>query len=103
MNDSVVVACATDCVQPLNANVLVRPDPVDKRTAGGIYIPDSAKTRTQRGTIIAVGPDVQHLQVGQRVLFTFWSAIHLDLNGVEHFLYAAKDILAVMTQEAPRT
>jgi chaperonin GroES len=100
MNDSTIVACRVDTVKPLGDRVLIKPDAVEEKTAGWIYVPDTAKTRTQRGTVVEIGPDVASLRVGDRVIFTYWSAVHLDLNGVEHFLYAAKDILGVLIQEA---
>lgn len=99
MNDSIIIHVNTDTLSPCGARILVHPDPVEEKTAGGIYRPDTAQTRTQRGTIIAVGPEVKRLQVGQRVMFTYWSAAHLSLNGVEHFIYDEKDVLGVLITE----
>lgn len=99
MNDSHVIDCGTETVAPLKANLLVKPDPPQERSHGGILLPDSIKTRSQRGTVIAVGPDCKGVQVGARVLFTYWSAVHLDLNGVEHFLYREEDILGILHGE----
>lgn len=101
MNDSVIVDLGTEVVAPLGDRVLVLPDEFKETTKGGIYLPDTAKTRSQRGTIVATGPDVKGVRCGQRVLFTFWSAVHLDINGQEHFLYGEKDILGVLTGEVP--
>lgn len=100
MNDSHVVEVGTELVVPLRANVLVRPDPPPDKTSGGIlYRPDTVKTRSQRGTVLAIGPDCKGVKPGDRVLFTYWSAIHLDLNGVEHFLYREDEILGVLQGE----
>lgn len=100
MNDSHVVECGTETVAPLKANVLVRPDPPPEKTAGGLlYKPDTVKTRSQRGTVLAVGPDCKGVTVGARVLFTYWSAVHLDLHGVEHFLYREDEILGILHGE----
>ena len=99
MNDSHVVDCGTEIITPLRANVLVRPDPPPDKTAGGLLLPDTVKTRSQRGTVLAIGPDCRGVHVGDRVLFTYWSAIHLDLNGVEHFLYREDEILGLLHGE----
>jgi len=100
MNDSVVVDLGLELMAPLGDRVLVLPDQDDGKVAGGLlYKPDTARTRSQRGTIVAVGPDVKGVQVGQRVLCTFWSAVHLDINNQEHFLYGEKDILGILTGE----
>jgi len=102
MNDSHIVECGTERVSPLKSNVLVRPDPPDEKTAGGLlFKPDTIKTRSQRGTVVAVGPACTSVQVLDRVLFTYWSAIHLDVNGLEHFLYREEDILACLHGEEP--
>ena len=101
MNDSVVVDIGTELMTPLGDRVLVLPDKDPEKTTGGIYKPDSARTRSQRGTILAIGPDVKGVCVGQRVLCTFWSSVKLDINGQEHFLYGEKDILGILTGEDP--
>ncbi len=43
-------------LNPLDDRVVIRPDPVPNRTAGGIHIPDSAKDKPSVGTVVAVGP-----------------------------------------------
>lgn len=101
MNDSLVVTC-TEVIAPTRANLLVRPDPPDETVGskGLILRPDNTKTRSQRGTVIAIGPDCKGLKVADRVIFTYWSAIHLDVNGEELFLYDEKEILGVLQGEA---
>lgn len=101
MPDSLIVDLGTEIVTPLGDRVLVLPDKWQETTKGGIVLPDTVKTRSQRGTVVAIGPDVKGIAVGERVLCTFWSAVHLDINDEEHFLYGEKDILGVLTGEAP--
>ena len=43
-------------IKPLSDRVLVEPAAAETKTAGGIYIPDTAKEKPQKGTVIAVGP-----------------------------------------------
>ena len=43
-------------ITPLHDRVIVKPAPAEEKTAGGIIIPDTAKEKPQRGTVIAAGP-----------------------------------------------
>ena len=43
-------------IQPLGDRVVVRPQPAEEKTASGLYIPDAAKEKPQRGKVVSVGP-----------------------------------------------
>jgi chaperonin GroES len=69
-------------LKPIGDRIIVRRQPADERTAGGIILPDTAKNKPQRGEVIAVGPGKQkadgtrapmQLKVGDQVLFTSWA------------------------------
>lgn len=92
-------------LQPLGDKVVVERDTVEEKTAGGIYIPDSAKDKPSRGTIIAVGTGKLlddgtrgSLQVkkGDRVLFTSYAPETIKLDDEELLLMSESDILAVI-------
>lgn len=69
-------------LRPLGDRVVVRREPAEDKTAGGIVLPDTAKNKPQRGTVLAVGPGrlkkdgtraPMQLKVGDKVLFTSWA------------------------------
>ena len=70
-------------LKPIGDRIIVRREASDERTSGGIILPDAAKKKPQKGTILAVGPgklnlkDGTHmpmtLKVGDVVLFTSWA------------------------------
>lgn len=70
-------------LKPLNDRIVVRREMAGDKTAGGIILPEAAKQKPQRGTILAVGPGklnktdgTRHsmqLKVGDKVLFTSWA------------------------------
>ncbi len=69
-------------IKPLGDRIVVRREAAEEKTTGGIVLPDSAKNKPQRGTVLAVGPgrmlkdgDRRPLQVkeGDKVLFTTWA------------------------------
>ena len=92
--------------RPLQDRVLIKRIEEDvEKTKGGLYIPDAAKEKPQRGKVIAVGkgrvsdegkvtpPDVK---VGDKVLFGKYSGSEIKLDGEEHLIMREEDILAVL-------
>ncbi len=92
-------------LQPLGDKVVVERDTVEDKTAGGIYIPDAAKDKPSRGTIIAVGTGKllddgtrgkMQVKKGDRVLFTSYAPETIKLDDDELLLMSETDILAVI-------
>ena len=92
-------------LQPLGDKVVVERDTVEEKTAGGIYIPDTAKDKPSRGTIIAVGTGKllddgtrgpMQVKKGNRVLFTSYAPETIKLDEDELLLMSETDILAVI-------
>ena len=83
-------------IKPLKERVLVERKPQEEKTAGGIYIPDTAKEKMQEGTIVAVGPEVKDLKAGDKVLFENYSGTEIERDGKEYLILNLKDVLAVM-------
>jgi chaperonin GroES len=94
-------------LEPLDDRVLIRPDDMPDTTKGGMIIPNSAKEKPTRGTIIAVGPGRyelgtwigQLLQVGDRVVYGKYSGVPLQDGDDEVVLIRAMDVLA---KEVPK-
>jgi len=91
-------------VRPLHDRILVRRMAEEDKTAGGLYIPDTAKEKPQKGEIIAtgkgrVGEDgrVFPLEVksGDKVLFSKYAGTELKLDGEEFLMMREEDILGV--------
>ena len=95
-------------IRPLHDRVIVRRIDVDESTtAGGLYIPDSAKEKPQEGEVIAVGkgklldsgtrvePDVK---AGDRVLFGKYSGTEVKLDGQEYLIMREDEILGIINR-----
>lgn len=91
--------------KPLNDRVLVKRLEVEEKTAGGLYIPDSAKEKPSRGVIVAAGPGKVDdngkriplgVSEGQNVLFTKYAGTEIKIEGVEHLIMREDDILAII-------
>ena len=66
-----------------------------ERTAGGIYIPDAAKEKPQKGKVEAVGSDVKTLKVGDEVLFDKYAGTKINFDGTDYLIVKEEDILGV--------
>ena len=92
-------------IRPLNDRVLVLRVEEEKKTSGGIIIPETAKEKPQEGKVIAVGPGKvdeegkrigMDVKVGDRILFGKYSGNEVKIDGVEHLIMREEDILAVL-------
>mgnify|MGYP003668292924 CR=1 FL=1 len=87
-------------IKPLADRVLVEPAAAEEKTAGGIIIPDTAKEKPQKGTVVAVGngkPDEpMTVKVGDNVLYGKYSGSELALEGKDYLIMRESDILAIV-------
>ena len=92
-------------VKPLNDRVLVLRIGEEEKTAGGIIIPDTAKEKPQEGKVVAVGPGKVNdegkkialdVKAGDKILFGKYSGTEIKIDGVEHLIMRAEDILAII-------
>jgi len=87
-------------IKPLADRVLVEPLEAETKTASGIIIPDTAKEKPQKGTIIAVGPGKKDepttVREGDVVLYGKYSGTELQVEGKDLLIMRESDILAIV-------
>jgi chaperonin GroES len=87
-------------VKPLADRVLVEPAAAEQKTAGGIIIPDTAKEKPQKGTVVAVGNGKKDepltVKVGDQVLYGKYSGTEISVEGKDYLIMRESDILAVI-------
>lgn len=87
-------------VKPLSDRVLILPNPAEEKTAGGLYIPDTAKEKPLAGKVVAVGPGTKDVTMevkeGDTVLYGKYSGQELTIDGVEYLIMRQADILAII-------
>jgi chaperonin GroES len=85
-------------VKPLADRVMVKLEKNESKTAGGIIIPDTAQEKTQTGIIVEVGDDKEAIKVsaGQKVMYDKYAGTQIKIDGVEHLILKAADIIAVI-------
>jgi chaperonin GroES len=91
---------------PLGDRVVVKPMAREEMTSSGIFLPDTAKEKPQRGTIIAVGKGrlnekgervEMDVKEGDSVLFAKYAGTEFKLDDDELLILSEKDILAIIT------
>ncbi len=87
-------------IKPLADRVLVEPMEAETTTASGIIIPDTAKEKPQKGTVVAVGPGTKDesmtVSVGDQVLYGKYAGTELKLEGNDYLIMRESDILAIV-------
>ena len=87
-------------ITPLHDRVVIKPAPAEEKTAGGIIIPDTAKEKPQRGTVVAAGPGKKDEPVtvkkGDTVLYGKYSGTEVTLAGQDLLILREGDILAIV-------
>ena len=87
-------------VTPLHDRVIVKPAAAEEKTAGGIIIPDTAKEKPQRGTIVAAGPGKKDEPVtvksGDTVLYGKYAGTEIAIEGEDFLIMRESDILAIV-------
>ncbi|MFA4015496.1 MAG: hypothetical protein RUDDFDWM_000579 [Candidatus Fervidibacterota bacterium] len=94
-------------IKPLRDKVLIKVEEEEEKTAGGIYLPDTAKEKPQRGVVVAVGDGKLtdegkvipiSVKVGDKVIFSKYAGTEIKLNGEKHVILSADDIYAVIEE-----
>jgi chaperonin GroES len=87
-------------LKPLADRVLVEPAQAEEKTASGLIIPDTAKEKPQRGTVLAVGEgkpeEPMTVKVGDTVLYGKYSGTELNVEGKDYLIMRESDIFAIV-------
>ena len=87
-------------VKPLADRVLIEAAPAEEKTSFGIIIPDTAKEKPQRGTVVAVGAGKKDepltVQVGDTVLYGKYAGTEITVDGKEYLIMRESDIFAIL-------
>jgi len=87
-------------IKPLADRVLIEPSEAETKTAGGLFIPDTAKEKPQRGSVVAVGcgkkDEPMELKAGDVVLYGKYAGTEITVEGKEYLMMRQSDVLAVL-------
>ena len=92
-------------IQPLGQRVLVKRTESEEKSAGGLYIPDTAKEKPQEAKIVALGTGGKDdegkaieftVKVGDTVLISKYGGTEVKIDGEEHLILSESDILGIL-------
>lgn len=87
-------------IKPLADRVLVEPKEAETKTASGLYIPDTAKEKPQKGKVIAAGPgkkdEPMEVKVGDEVIYGKYAGTEVTVEGKKYLIVKQSDILAIL-------
>ncbi|MFN3695872.1 MAG: co-chaperone GroES [Pseudobdellovibrio sp.] len=92
-------------VRPLHDRILVRRTAEEEKTAGGLFIPDTAKEKPQRGEIVAAGKGritedgkvlPLEVKVGDKILFSKYAGTEIKFDGTEFLMMREEDVLGIV-------
>ncbi len=92
-------------IKPLGDRIVIKVIEDTEQTSGGIFIPDSAKEKPQKGEVVAVGlgktnekgeREPMDVKVGDNVLYAKYAGTDIKMDGVEYKILSIKDALAII-------
>ena len=92
-------------IRPLHDRVLLKRKNDEERTAGGLYIPDSAKEKATQATVVAVGKGrvledgslaAPKVKAGDTVLFGKYAGTEIKLDGIDHIILSEDEVLGII-------
>jgi chaperonin GroES len=87
-------------IKPLIDRVLIEPAAAEEKTESGLIIPDTAKEKPMRGTVVAAGPgkkdEPMTLKVGDVVLYGKYSGTEMQIDGKDYLMMKESDVFAII-------
>lgn len=92
-------------IKPLGDRIVIKVIEDTEQTSGGIFIPDSAKEKPQKGEVVAVGQgkmndkgerEPMDVKAGDMVLYAKYAGTDIKMDGVEYKILSVKDALAII-------
>ncbi len=84
-------------ITPLADRVVAVREEAKTQTASGIYLPDSSKEKPVMAEVKAVGGEVKHVKVGDKIIYKEYSTTELKIDGTEYLIVKEEDILATVS------
>jgi chaperonin GroES len=94
-------------LKPLGSRVVIEPIEEEDKTAAGIYLPENAKEKPQKGHVLSIGPGDRDedgdripldVKVGDTVLFAKYAGTEFKLDGKKLLIMRESDLLAIVEE-----
>lgn len=86
-------------IKPMAHYIVAQAEKKPAKTASGIYLPESAQEKSEAAVVLAVGSDVDGIEVNSKVIYKNYSATTVKHDGEEYFIIKDEDILATVADK----
>ena len=86
-------------INPLADRIVAVREKPATQTASGLYLPDTAKEKPVFATVIAVGPDVEQLTVGNKIIYKEYSTTELTIDNHDYLIVKEEDVLGTVVEK----
>ena len=86
-------------INPLADRIVAVREKPATQTASGLYLPDTAKEKPVFATVIAVGPDVEQLKVGNKIIYKEYSTTELTIDSQDYLIVKEEDVLGTVVEK----
>ncbi len=92
-------------LKPLGDRIVVQPSEGEEQTSSGIFLPETAKEKPQKGTVVAIGPGARDddgnripmdVAIDDKVLYAKYSGTTIKIDGEEILILKESDVLAIL-------
>jgi chaperonin GroES len=83
-------------LQPLGDYIVAAHEAAETKTASGLYLPDKAQEKPKTAKVVAVGPTVRQVKVGDRIVYKSFSTTEVKIESDEYILVKEEDVLATV-------
>ena len=83
-------------IKPLADRVIAVREQTPSRTASGIYLPETSKEKPVVAKVVAVGPDVKSLKIGDKIVYKEYATTELKVDSIEYLIVKEEDVLATI-------
>jgi len=87
-------------IKPLADRIIVKAAEAEEKTKSGLFIPDTAKEKPQKGTVMAAGPGKKDepttVKVGDTVLCGKYSGTEISVDGEDYLIMRESDVFAIL-------
>ncbi len=85
-------------IEPLGDMVLVQMEAAPEKTQSGLLLPEEAREKMTVGLVVSIGPDVEHISAGDRVIYRQYSGTKIEWLGNEYLLMKSEDLQAKVNE-----
>ncbi len=83
-------------IKPLADRVVATREEAKAQTASGLYLPEAAKEKPASATVVAIGPDVKHIKVGEHIIYKDYATTELTIDATDYIIVKEEDVLATV-------